>query len=97
MNYIFLILCTILLPIISVKQTKPKLCINCKHFISDNHNDVYSRCSLFVREDNIIPFLVNGIKNEEKKHHYCSVARGADSLCGKEGKHYKKKRVKKIL
>lgn len=50
MNYIFLILCSIFLPICSLKQSKPKLCINCKHFVLDKNNDSkFGKCSLFSK------------------------------------------------
>jgi len=93
MKYIILIICSIILPIISLKQTKPKLCINCKHFIPDNLNSKFSKCSFFPKRENKINFLVNGINEEE--YYYCSISRDANDMCGEEGKYYKKKIVKK--
>lgn len=92
MNYIILIISSIILPIISLKQNNPKLCINCKHFISDNDKDKYSKCSVFPSLNGKINFLVNGINNDE--YYYCSTAREINNLCGEEAKYYKKKRVK---
>jgi hypothetical protein len=92
MNYIILIISSIILPIISLKKINPKLCINCKHFISDNDTDKYSKCSVFPLREGKINFLVNGINNDE--YNYCATAREINHLCGEEAKYYKKKRVK---
>jgi len=95
MNYIILIICSIILPIISVNQIKPKLCINCKYFISDEINvpgGIFSKCSFFPKKEGKINFLVNGINKYE--NNYCSTARDFDDMCGEEGKYYKKKIVK---
>ena len=92
MNYIILIICYIL-PIISLKQIKPKLCINCKYFIPDNDDSKYGRCSLFQKKEGKINFLVNGINNQE--YYYCSTSRDTNEMCGEEGKYYKKKLDKK--
>jgi hypothetical protein len=93
MNYIILFLCSIFLPIISSKQIKPKLCIQCKHFIPDNGHGKFGKCSLFHRVDGNINYLVNGENKSE--YYYCSTARSSNNMCSEEGKHYKKKRVKK--
>lgn len=90
MNYIILIICSIILPIISLKQTKPKLCINCKYFILDNDNSKFGKCSFFPKKESA--FLVNGISDEN--YYYCSVSRDAKDMCGEDGKYYKKKIVK---
>ena len=97
MNYIILIICSIILPIMSLKQTKPKLCINCKHFIPDNSSGKFGKCSFFPRnEENKMYYLVNGMNEEtEKKYNYCSISRNTNDMCGEEGKYYKKKIVKK--
>jgi hypothetical protein len=91
MNYIILIFCSIILPNISLKHIKPKICINCKYFLPDNDDGKYGKCSLFPKNNPI--FLVNGIQNEE--YYYCSTSRDTISMCGEEGKYYKKKIVKK--
>jgi hypothetical protein len=93
MNYIIIIFCAIILPIISLKQNKPKICINCKYFITDNNTNKHGRCSLFPKKETKITFLVNGINEED--YHFCSIARDLNNMCGEEGKHYKKKIVKK--
>ncbi len=94
MNYFSLILCLLLLPAFYSKASikpKPKLCIQCKHFIPDDDNGRFGKCSLFPSLESNIHFLVNGEKNSE--YYYCSTARKSPRMCGEEGKHYKKKRV----
>lgn len=95
MNYIILIICSIILPIISLNQIKPKLCINCKYFIPDNASGagIFSKCSFFPKKERKIYFLVDGINKYE--NHYCSTARDFNDMCGEEGKCYKKKIVEK--
>ena len=95
MKYIIAIICSIILPIFSFKEIKPKLCINCRYFITDNDTGEYGKCSLFTRETLKIHdynFLVNGIsKDAEKDYFYCSSARRIDDKCGIEGKFHKRK------
>ena len=95
MKYIFTILSILFLPILSFKEIKPKLCINCKYFITDNDTGKFGKCSLFPTKENDHFMLVNGIHNIE--YHYCSVVRGVEGMCGTEGKMYKKKYTKKII
>ena len=52
MNYCSLILCLIFLPEFYSKASikpKPKLCIQCKHFIPDSGDGRFGKCSLFPR------------------------------------------------
>ena len=94
MNYFSLILCLILLPAVYSKASikpKPKLCIQCKHFIPDNDTGEFGKCSLFPRVEGKINYLVNGENKGE--YYYCSTARNSPRMCGEEGEHYKKKRV----
>lgn len=95
MNYLIIILFSIILPIISVRQSKPKLCINCKHFVPDTITNIgiFSKCSLFPNKVGKINLLVNGINTYE--NFYCTTTRDTDNMCGEEGKYYKKKIVKK--
>jgi len=95
MNYIILIICSIILPVISLQKIKPKLCINCKHFITDNNTNQYGKCLLFPRKQGKIDFLVNGINIEH--YNFCSIARDYPDMCGEEGKMYKKKYIKKDI
>ena len=71
-----------------------KFCINCKHFVIDSMSisSEFGKCSLFPIKSS--RFLVDG-KNTNY-YNYASTARGSESLCGEEGKHYKKKYKKSI-
>lgn len=92
MKYILIIICSIFLSTYSLQQTKPKLCINCKFFITDNERNEYGKCSLFPKKQNDnINFLVNGInKDTPIDYYYASTIRNFES-CGKEGRLYKRK------
>jgi hypothetical protein len=98
MFYIILVLCSVILQLqfkdnFGFNQIKPKLCINCKHFITDNKDGEYGQCAFFTRDESKINFLVNGINQE--LYYYCSSARNEEDMCGQEGKYYKKKIIKK--
>jgi hypothetical protein len=96
MNFIFTILSILFFPIFCFKEIKPKLCINCKYFITDNDTGKYGRCILFPIEEYNRYALVNGNIMENKvEYHYCSVAREIENKCGSQGKMYKKKYIKK--
>ena len=98
---LFIIISTIL-SVISIKQpiktkveSKPKLCINCKHFISNTHDSKFGKCGLFPINKTGNYYLVNGINEEDMDYSYCKTARSFSNLCGENGKLYKKKYVKK--
>lgn len=96
MKYIFSLLSILFLPILSFKEIKSKLCINCEYFITDHDTNKFGKCSLFPKEENNIYSLVNGIHEDKNiEYHYCSSARELEHRCGKEGKMYKKKYIKK--
>jgi hypothetical protein len=95
MYYIILIICSFILPIISLKHIDPKLCINCKYFIPDNESGKYSKCFLCPTSQGKANFLVSGIINLED-YYYCSTARAGNAICGEEGKYYKKKINKNV-
>lgn len=105
MNYILIIICAIFSQGFSLQQRKPKLCINCKHFIRDNENPEQSHCALFPDENRKEfqekKFYVTGIKMDEKKnnddYYSCLTARSIERMCGKEGKMYKRKYNKKKM
>jgi hypothetical protein len=100
MKYIFIIICSIIYSTYSFKQTKPKLCINCKFFITDNNTDKFGKCSLFSREPFNDTILVNGIiENKDIDYFYASIARSTkyNDMCGKEGKMHVRKYIKKHL
>jgi hypothetical protein len=92
MNSIITLICCIVLPILALKLTKPKLCINCKYFVTDNRDGKFGKCSLFPTKGGQVNYLVNGINEEE--YSYCSRARDNPNMCDLEGKMYKKKYVK---
>ena len=95
MNSILMIIYSIILPLsLSVKVSKPKLCIDCKHFVPDRTNNKYAKCSSFPRKDINPSFLVNGIIDKDE-YYYCSSSRTSSDLCGIEGKMYEKKKIKK--
>jgi hypothetical protein len=91
---IFLIILTLIIPIISLKHIKPKLCINCKYFIPNNDigTSEFAKCSFFKTKKGKLNYLINGINKED--YYYCSIARDTNDMCGEEGKYYKKKIVK---
>jgi hypothetical protein len=94
MKYIILILSSIIFSTFSLKNIKPKLCINCKHFISNFYDDKYGKCALFPKIETDISYLVNGIneiKNDE--FYYCTTVRSSENKCGKEGKLFKKNKL----
>jgi len=95
MKYIIAIICSILLPIFSLKKSVPKLCVNCKFFIKDlEYGNEYGKCSLCPTEENTASFLVTGYKSIDN-YYYCLTARQSERLCGKEGINYEKKPTKK--
>lgn len=99
MNYIFTILSILsilFLPILSFKETKPKLCIDCKHFIPDKDSGKYSKCFLCPTSQGKANFLVSGTINIDD-YYYCTTARSGNAICGEEGKYYKKKYIKKSV
>ena len=96
MKFIFTILSILFFPIFCFKEIKPKLCINCKYFITDNNTGKYGRCILFPIEQEKRYFLVNGdIVENKNDYQFCAIAREMENKCGKEGKMYKKKYTKK--
>jgi len=89
MKLIFLaILFSSISEISSMGKVKPKICIECKHFIPSKNDDIYGKCSLFPLYNN--NFLINGVK-DESDYYYCSTARMSTKMCGNEGKLYKRK------
>ena len=68
----------------SLTEITPKLCVNCKFFISLEGRNEYGRCSLFKKTGMNIDYLVPG----KDDFLYCLTARSYDDMCGKEGKKY---------
>jgi hypothetical protein len=75
-------------------ETKPKFCVNCRYFISNNDGSEYGKCSQFPIENT--KYLINGIV-AETEYYSCNTARTWESLCGKDAKEYKKKYRKRSL
>jgi len=95
MKYIIAIICSILLPILSLKQNKPKLCVNCKFFIKNREVGLENcKCSFFPIEESNVNFLVTGYKYVDD-YYYCLIARQYEGMCGKEGINYEEKPTKK--
>lgn len=85
---IFVIICSIILPVFSFNEITPKFCINCKFFTNSFMTDnIYGKCSLFRKTERNINYFVNGI-DKNIDYYYCSSARNRDDMCGKEGKKY---------
>lgn len=94
MKSILMSIYSIILPIaLSVKVTKPKLCINCKHFIPDHDTGRYGRCLLFPTEEHAVNFLVNGVIDKDE-YYFCSTSRRSSDMCGVEGKMYENQEEK---
>jgi len=51
---------------------------------------IFARCALFPNECDKA-HLILGTKSSPKSFYYCSTARDSESLCGEEGKMFKKK------
>jgi hypothetical protein len=96
MNYLFLIICSILLSghisALKITPNKPKLCVDCKHYTKDSFtSNKYGKCSLFMIEYDNKTFLVDGINNHKIEYQYCAVARTYEKMCGQDGRFYEKK------
>ena len=65
----------------SLTEITPKLCVNCKFFISLEGRNEYGRCSLFKKQG-------MDIDCGKDDFLYCLTARSYEDLCGKEGKKY---------
>ena len=89
MKNIIGIIFSIIIPVFSLKEVAPKLCVNCKFFMNDFiSGNKYGKCSLFPKTETEMHIdLVTGIK-KDAKYHFCSIARDYDDMCGKEGKQY---------
>jgi len=99
MIFTFSLLSLFFLHGLSLKEINPKLCINCKYFIEDvefGKFGKFNKCSLFPKEQNNVYHLVYGIE-EYNNYFYCATTRSRDSMCGEEGKLYKRKYIKREL
>lgn len=92
MNYFFIIIYYVNLIICSSNLSKPKLCIDCKFSKKSFFGSEYNKCSLFEINYNNDNFLVDGIERiKNPEYYYCSIARGNNNMCGKDGKLYEKR------
>ena len=69
-----------------------RLCVNCQYFsVNKNTDTVFGKCiALPKTEENEKRYLVTGShKNDD--YLFCYSARSSDTMCGKEGKRYRKK------
>jgi hypothetical protein len=70
---------------------KPKLCINCKHFIPYIDRNIkigkFGKCKLF-KKDQLNSFLVDGIDEYDDDYYYCSTSRRINDMCGILASHY---------
>ena len=95
MKNIFALIVSILIPVLSLNEITPKLCVNCKFFMSNLlSGNSYGKCSLFPKTE-IDLDLVTGIK-KYPKYQFCSIARDYDDMCGKEGKKYEENECYRI-
>ena len=92
-NYIFVIISSIILQIFSFKEITPKLCRNCKYFIKDNRGREFSKCNVFLLPTSINDrVLLHYIEEEEDTEYYPSyLARQINYMCGPEGTMYTSK------
>ena len=92
--YLFTLLYTYMFLLVGSMKTKTKFCVNCRHFIPNESNNEYGKCSLFVYENS--KYLVDGVIRDND-YYACSTARSWNSLCGKAGKNYKKKYTRRLV
>jgi len=96
MVYLYLLLIFFL----NSNALQTKFCVNCKYFTNDfiPMNDEFGKCLFYpVIVENKEDFLVTGIKSQEIiENRYCSIVRGNENMCGKEGKNYVEKEKRKF-
>ena len=98
MKNIFIVICSVIIPVFSVKEITPNLCINCKFFMNDFiSGNKYGKCSFFPKTETKmdIDYLITGSK-KDSTYQFCSIARDYDDMCGKEGKKYIKNKREKF-
>ena len=94
----FYILFTLFVLSSSLRQSKPKICIDCKYFIPCDTNNKYGRCLAFPKIENKKYILVVGEEANilsDADYNYCFFARDNDNMCGVDGNNYKKKKINK--
>ncbi len=86
-------ICSIILPILSSFEFNPKFCVNCKYYIKDNTDIIFSKCSFFPTKKGKIHFLVTG-DNYKEDFYSCTVSREINDMCGQDAKMYVPKEKK---
>jgi hypothetical protein len=89
--YLFTLFCIFI--IANAVEIKPKLCINCKHYIPNNGKPEYGSCAMFTIENP--KSLVDGLVRDNQ-YYTCSTARSWTNLCGKTATKYRKRYTKRI-
>lgn len=96
-SFLFIISCFLLSLTNSQKSMNTKFCLNCRYFLDNSYTGIqFGKCAQFphIIEDN--SYLITGTSiYQEIDYHYCSTARNTETMCGKEGKIYKRKYQKK--
>jgi hypothetical protein len=86
----------LLIGITLASSLKPKLCVNCRYFVNDGPKTAFGTCSLFQRVESKLNYnLVDEHHTIPVSYKMCVLVREDANLCGKEGKLYKKKYVKR--
>lgn len=92
-NFLFIISNLLLSLTNSQKSTNTKFCLNCRYFLDNTNTGIqFGKCSQFphIIQDN--SYLITGTSiYQEIDYHFCSTARSSETMCGKEGKMYKRK------
>lgn len=68
-----------------------KLCKDCKFFRMDWGSPISGRFAKCTRHSVIIPNLVTGRGEIDKKWQYCSIERDFERLCGPEARYFETK------
>lgn len=84
-------------------EVKQNFCVDCRHFKKDRSYFLGTgngKCALFPitdsicnpeNEDQVIEYLVYGKRNDDIDYSDCVKARQTETMCGPEGKFFKKK------
>ena len=68
-----------------------KFCVDCQYYLPDRKGATYSKCAAFPKTESLskeaeIEHIVSGTYSPKGvEYYYCSTARGADFMCGKNG------------
>jgi len=68
-----------------------KFCVDCQYHLPDRHGVTFSKCAAFPKTEKLsqdaeIEYIVSGKYSPQGvDYYYCSTARGAEDMCGKNG------------